>query len=136
MRVLPLAAAALAAAGVGAHAADLEVYKCTTQQGAVSYQPLPCPPSSAQKKVELAPFSAGFDPSEGGELFKREAALDRRRAEAAKEEAAKESEAAAGDPAVSEDGKMVGPAHAPALATQGANDVQRQPFVANAPGRH
>src|SRR5712664_3271316 len=102
MRILLLAAAALLAADAGA--AGLDVFKCTTQQGAVTYQPLPCPSSSAEKRIELPPFSAGFDPSEGGNVFKREAEMDQRRAEVAKEEEAQ----ALREAAVSEDPKMNG----------------------------
>lgn len=127
MKALVLCAAAVFAAS--ADAADFNVYKCTAPGGAVTYQPVPCPPASAEKRIDLLPFSAGYDPSEGGKVFEREADMDKRRAEAA------QAEAAAGEQVAMEDAKRIGKAHAPVLPTEASNEGKHQPFVAGGPAR-
>jgi hypothetical protein len=131
MRILLLGAAALLAAD--ATAAELDVFKCTTREGAVTYQPLPCPLSSVEKRIEMPPFSAGFDPSEGGNVFKREAEMDRRRAEAAKQPQ-QETESVR-QAAVAEFPNINGQAGAPTLPPGSSNQVQHQSSVATAPSR-
>jgi hypothetical protein len=128
MKSLLWAVAALAAAN--ATAADFDVFKCTTQRGEVTYQPMACPALSVQQRIDVQPFSAGYDPSEGGKIFQREAEMDQRRAQVAKQEETAPSEAV-----VPEDPKIIGRAHDPALPTETSNDVKHQPFVSNAPIR-
>src|ERR1700693_2377438 len=130
MRTLSLGIAAFAAASTCA-AADFEIYRCTTPKGEVTYQPVPCPLSATEKRLEILPFSAGYDPTDGGTLFKREAELDKSRAEAA----AREAEAAPTEATAPSTLDRVGKAHVPVLPTETSNDARRENSVANSPSR-
>lgn len=129
MKAVTFGIAILTAVGASG-AAGLEVFKCTSPRGAVIYQPSPCPPDFAQKTFGILPFSAGYDPSGGGTVFKREAELDRRRAEAAKL-----SEAESRDARGPEDPNWIGKPRSAGLPTE-PRTTAREPFVAMGPHRH
>ena len=131
MRTLSLGIAVLASASTCAAAADFEIYRCTTPKGEVTYQPVPCPLSTTEKRMEILPFSAGYDPSDGGTVFKREAELDKRRAESA----AREAETAPIEGTAPSTLERVGKAHAPVLGTEASNDARRENSVASSPSR-
>ena len=131
MRALSLGIAALAAASTCA-AADFEIYRCTTQKGEVTYQPVPCPLYTTERRMEILPFSAGYDPSEGGTIFKREAEMDKRRAENAAKEAAESAQAEGTVPSTLD---RVGKAHAPILPAETSNEGRRENTQATTPSR-
>jgi hypothetical protein len=131
MRTLSLGIAAFAAASTCA-AANFEIYRCTASKGEVTYQPVPCPPFATEKRMELLPFSAGYDPSEGGTIFKREAEMDKRRAESAAKEAAESAQAEGTVPGSLD---RVGKAHAPVVPTETSNDARRENTQATSPSR-
>jgi hypothetical protein len=131
MRTLSLGIAVLASASTCAAAADFEIYRCTTPKGEVTYQPVPCPLSATERRIEILPFSAGYDPSDGGTIFKREAEMDKRRAE----NAAKEAESAQAEGTVPSTLDRVGKAHAPILPTETSNEARRENTQATTPSR-
>lgn len=74
-----LRAAALAAlAAALATPAGAEIFRCTSPDGAVSYQQAACPASSAARVVDVPSSYPNADPAQRQQLFAREAALDRR----------------------------------------------------------
>lgn len=76
MRLLSLGIAALFSTSA-ALAAELEVYKCTAPDGAVTYQQFPCATPQAVR-LDVPAVYPSSDPAERERLFQREAALDQR----------------------------------------------------------
>ena len=133
MKALFFGIATLAAASASV-AADLEIFRCTAPKGKITYQPVPCPLSATQKRIEVLPFSAGYDPSEGGTLFKRETELDKRLAEsAAKEAESAKTEGTEGTVPTTLD--RVGKAHAPVVPTETSNEARHEHSVSTSSSR-
>lgn len=67
-------------------AAAQEFLKCTTPEGRVTYQQVPCPAASAQSKVDATPANPDFDPAQRERVLKQgEEAGKRLEARAARE---------------------------------------------------
>lgn len=91
-RVLPLMAALLVLP------ASAGIFRCTSPDGAVTYQQSACPASDAPRVIDAPASYPDVDPAERRRLFEREAELDRR-LEAWRERESRETIARATQPA-------------------------------------
>lgn len=68
----------LAAAALAGEAGAQQAYRCTDDQGRVTYQERPCPAAADERKVDTTPANTDYDPSQRDRILRQGEEAQRR----------------------------------------------------------